>query len=211
MQGAHDDADKGIALQTDFTDLYALRGYASISLGKIDEAIPDFTKAMLVTPREADLYRSRGLAQYCKGDFEGALDDYRQACLLSQPGQNASYAQYFAWCSQVKLGKAAEATKTLTTYMEKTESKRIEGWTKAVGEFLIDEKTEGELLKLAEAPTDTDERNNQLCEAYYYMAMKRFAADNKEGAKEYMKKCVDTDVFLFLEFEMARADVKRAG
>ncbi|HSI83714.1 MAG: hypothetical protein ACAI35_05680 [Candidatus Methylacidiphilales bacterium] len=209
MQGARDDLDKSIALNPKNPATYGMRGFVTISLGNYAEGIEDFNKALALAPQDGEIFRGRGMAEYCMDNNTAALKDYQRAFSYASEGENASYAQYFIWCTQVKLGNAVEATKALTTYMDTPGAKKSPGWTRAVGEFLIDEKTEKELLAIADVTPETGSVVNQRCEAYYYMALKRLAKNDKAGAKEALQQCIDTNVFLFLEYEMARADIKR--
>ncbi|PTY01559.1 hypothetical protein DB346_12485 [Verrucomicrobia bacterium LW23] len=209
MKAAVDDMNEAIKLEKEIASYYSLRGYLKICLGQYDEAIADLTESIRLKNDDNESFRTRGLAYYCKGDLDAALRDYKQSYSLSKPGVYAAYAHYFMWCVQARQGHAAEGTKALTDFLEQPSSKTMDAWCKAVGEFLVDEKTEAELLKLAEAAEDTKVVRDQQCEAYYYIAIKRWAAGNKAGARDYLQKAIDTNVYLFLEYEMAKADIKR--
>jgi len=69
---------------------YTNRGNAYLFIGKVDNAIADFTQAIRLKP-DADLYTSRGAAYYQKGDVDRAKADWAEAKRLkdsSKPPSN---------------------------------------------------------------------------------------------------------------------------
>jgi cell division protein FtsN len=58
---------------------YNYRGVARALMGKYDEAIADYSKALEIRPRYAEAYNNRGFARTQNGDLGNALNDYTRA------------------------------------------------------------------------------------------------------------------------------------
>lgn len=87
--------------------IYNNRGYAYDELGREDEALADFAKAIELNPNFAPAYNNRGYLHYQRGRTEAAIADYTKAITL-HPG----YIE--AWRNRAHLyreiGRYAEAT-----------------------------------------------------------------------------------------------------
>ena len=81
--------DRAIDLKADFTDAYRMRGRAYVSMGRPDNAIPDFTKVTTLQPAEPTVYVERGFAYMDKKDWDPR---YRRrfACACAQRQARAS-------------------------------------------------------------------------------------------------------------------------
>ena len=73
-------------------DAYAWRGKAHYDKGDYDNAIAEFTKAILLKPNYADAYVSRANAYSLKGDYDQAIADYTKATKLDTVNTDA-----YAW------------------------------------------------------------------------------------------------------------------
>jgi tetratricopeptide (TPR) repeat protein len=82
LDGAIFNADRAIALKTDFASAYAVRGLAYQKKGDLDRAMMDFDQAIQLAPDDASTYYVRGLAYYGKGAYEQANLDYNKAMTL---------------------------------------------------------------------------------------------------------------------------------
>lgn len=64
---------------------HTLMGYALRYLGRLDEAIAAYNKALAVNPAYAEAVEYRGIAHLLRGDRAAAMRDYRQLVLLRSP------------------------------------------------------------------------------------------------------------------------------
>jgi eukaryotic-like serine/threonine-protein kinase len=67
------------------------RGYSLHSLGRYDEAVACFNKALEISPDDAPAHGSLGIALQAKGDLDGAIAEYRTALRL-QPDDAATHS-----------------------------------------------------------------------------------------------------------------------
>lgn len=94
---------------------YYRRGWFKDHLGKIDDAIEDYTMAITLQPNDAYQYLNRGVLYSQKGDRQAADNDFKQVILLdSVPDapECAFYAYYY-------LGDKDKAIETLNKALKK--------------------------------------------------------------------------------------------
>jgi lipoprotein NlpI len=65
--------------------------------------------------------------------------------------------------------------------------------------------TEQSVLAEARKGKDGKEVNERLCEAYYYIGLKRLVAGKRKEARDYFTKSVETDIKIFDEYNSAKA------
>src|SRR5512139_183805 len=58
---------------------YNNRGFAYCQIGKYDQAISDFTKAIKINPRLAHAYNNRGAAYLYEDQYDQAISDFNKA------------------------------------------------------------------------------------------------------------------------------------
>jgi tetratricopeptide (TPR) repeat protein len=63
---------------------YAIRAYAYHKLGKFDNAISDYSKAIILSPYDPSLYDQRATSFLGKKDYQNAINDYER-CLVIAP------------------------------------------------------------------------------------------------------------------------------
>jgi tetratricopeptide (TPR) repeat protein len=90
-EGAIEDASRAIRYNSRAARAYATRGFAYYCLGKVDEAIQDYNRALELKPKlvSARIYRST-LRFERLGDYEGAIAD-GEAAIVSEPQNIAAY------------------------------------------------------------------------------------------------------------------------
>jgi tetratricopeptide (TPR) repeat protein len=68
--------------EADWVAAYIARGNAYIGMGRYDQAIADFTKAILLQPDSVMAYTSRGSAYGSAGQYDQAVADFTKAITL---------------------------------------------------------------------------------------------------------------------------------
>ena len=214
FQGA---LDKGSQLLDKFPysfNLYNIIGATNKGLGKLDEAIKAYTKAISIKPDFADAYYNLGNALRDQGKLKKALEAYRKTISV-KPTYFKAYGNIgFIFKDQGKLHEAIEAyTKALSinpdyaeaynnmglAFIEQGELKKaVEAYSKAIsikpnyteaynnmGNALRDQ---GELKKAVEAYTKALSINPDYAEAHNNMgnALKN-QGKLKEAVKAYTK------------------------
>jgi lipoprotein NlpI len=104
----------------------------------------------------------------------------------------------------------APANQKLAAYM--TPERRIsqEPWTAKVGDFLLGNITEDDLIAAAASPDATKDQG-QHCEAWYYAGMKRLLAGDKKVAADDFNRCLATKQTRFTEYRLAEGELEALG
>jgi len=68
------------SVNPDYADAYNNRGNAYSRLGKYQQAIEDYNKAIRLKPDYADAYHNRGLAYFTQGENKLGCIDAKKAC-----------------------------------------------------------------------------------------------------------------------------------
>jgi adenylate cyclase len=74
-------ADAGLAVNPNFAELHAVRGYAENSLGRFEQAKSDLQLAMRLSPRDRGVgwwHLAWGAAELGLGHFDAAIDEFRK-------------------------------------------------------------------------------------------------------------------------------------
>jgi lipoprotein NlpI len=53
------------------------------------------------------------------------------------------------------------------------------------------------------------ELNDRLCEAYYYLGEHRLFEGDREGARKYFQKSIDTEVNWFIEYQLSKVMLRQ--
>jgi tetratricopeptide (TPR) repeat protein len=125
---------EGIEKHPDDARLYRHRGHRYITVRELSKAIADLTKAAQLVagkpdevepdgqpnPRniptstlQSNIYYHLGLAHYLSGDFARAADAYAECMKVSKNNDMLVATTYWAYLTQLRLGKASEATALL--------------------------------------------------------------------------------------------------
>jgi len=64
------------------------------------------------------------------------------------------------------------------------------------------------VLFAAARSADAEKERGQLCEACYYVGVKKLLTGDNAGAAVYFRKCLATEVKTFTEYRFAEAELK---
>jgi lipoprotein NlpI len=135
-----------------------------------------------------EIYLAIGHLQSDLHRDQAALQNLRKVLELD-PRKN--YARFGIWLIRARLGEREEATRELRAQIATGAEEPGHEWESCIGHFLVGDLPEtnflAQAIKTARRPTDQD---GQLCEARYYMGMKRLFDGDKPGAIELLEKCV---------------------
>lgn len=179
-------------------DAYYKSGDQKFDKGDLDGAVAHLTKSIDLDPKSAGAYAKRG---YDQRSWAEALADFRKTCDLA-PGLQ-DYPRIRIWLARARLGERDAATKQLAEYLK---SRKADDWPKRVMRFLAGELPAEEFLAEAESKDAKTDRQ-QKCEAYFYVGARGRIDGDKDKAREYFRKCLETDVKNFLEYTSATAEL----
>ena len=235
LDSALADATKSIELRPKDADGYNCRGHVKMAQSDFDGAIADFTKAVELNPKHDYAYANRGIAKYDKSDLEGALTDltkeiklnpksgeayryrayvlydqqswasalpdFRKSCDLNPADKD--YSQLRIWLIRARLGERDAATRDLAQFLK---GRKADDWPRKIIRFLLGELPEVDFLKAAESENAKTDRERK-CEASFYVGTRSLIEGDKDKAKEYFQKCLDSGVKTFFEHRSALAEL----
>ena len=237
LDGALADLDKSLEIVSDHVHPLLHRARLKTIRQDFDGAIADYTKAIELDPTDGAACRNRALARDHKGDFDGAMADYTKAieldpkeprsyhyrgCLLYDRRKwtdaladfrkadevatsYREYPQLRIWLVRARLGERHAATKELAEYLAAMKSH--DDWYSKMARLLTDQLSEDDFFKAAESPDPKTDRG-QKCEAYFYAAIRRLIDGDREKAREYLEKCLQTDAKTYFEYSSARSELQ---
>jgi tetratricopeptide (TPR) repeat protein len=89
---ASDDCDKAIELNPNGQNLYNVRGFVDLKLGRNDQALADYNTALKLDPNSPHALYGRGLAKKRRGDVDGEAD--RSAARAARPNIEQSFSMF---------------------------------------------------------------------------------------------------------------------
>jgi tetratricopeptide (TPR) repeat protein len=191
-KGDHDkaiaDYTKAIDLKPTSSSAYVYKGDSQMKKGDPIGAMLTFSKAIEVNPKDAEAYYFRGYANYDRRAFKESGDDFQKAYELNRLSEiRTDTLQLRLWLVKARSGQTADATKALKGYAEKEHRGRKGDWFGQIVSYLTGDLPEDQFVGLAGG-------KDQICDAGFYVGVKRLIAKDKAGAKANFKKAVDTGV-----------------
>lgn len=237
LDGALADYNRAIELNGDNPTAYYNRAVTKQAKGDLDGALADFDPAIQLDPKNAAAYHSRGAARVMRGDLDGALADYNRSIELnskdtanyysraglffsvrnwgaaladynrvfelSKEGQE--YPRLYVWLIGARSGQTDAANKELVDYLQQRGN--TADWFSTVASYLLGRISDADLLAGAKSSVKKSE-DGQLCEAWFYIGMKKLIGGDKNGAQDCFNKSLATDQKDYTEYRFARAELK---
>ncbi|MEH2276193.1 MAG: tetratricopeptide repeat protein [Nostoc sp.] len=82
-QGAIEDYNQAIKINSNYVDAYNYRGVSHYQLGDNKGAIENYNQAIKINPNYYKAYNNRGIARSALGDKKGAIEDLNQAIKIN--------------------------------------------------------------------------------------------------------------------------------
>jgi lipoprotein NlpI len=202
LDGAVADYSRAIEIEPEYAVAYSNRGNAKSEKGDSDGAVSDYSRAIEIDPKYAVVYSNRGNVFQAKGQFDRAAADFNKAFELNTKDEYACLRLLIAtWLAK---GDTGGATATLRKHIDANNS---DDWVRTISKYYvgIDNLNEQAVLSEARKGKDGKEVGERLCEAYYYLGVKRLVAGNRKGAAEYFTLSIGTDVKSFQEYNASKA------
>lgn len=159
--------------------------------GDRDGAAAAAKKVVEINPVNARSYALLGIIAYDKRLWKDSMGHFRKALEMNSP--TPVFVRMRMWILRSRQGERAAATKELAQFLKDHKPARLEEYAARIGAFLVGQMTEEDLLKAAESK-DAFEQKLRLCDAHFYLGVKRLLDKDKEGAAESLKKVLDSDV-----------------
>lgn len=111
LNAALDAYSKAVTLSPRFAQAYVNRGYTLHKLGRVEEAVADFTSAIKLDDGIYEAFHNRGACRVFLKDPKGALEDLNRAVELDP---NSAYARYYRARAHLFLGDVDRAIEDLS-------------------------------------------------------------------------------------------------
>lgn len=194
---AETDFTKALSLEPGNPLFYSLRGTCRLSMGNTAGAIEDYTQSISINSQnpagaqnpvaQADL----GFAKFFSKDYEGAYAAFEQSTKID-PITMRYLNPWKVW-TLVLAGKPDAVDEIAAASINKAEKER--DWIDEQVLFLNGKVSEKDLVEFVSKNTDEKFeklKNAQLCEAYYFIAERRFAANDKTAATAFYTHVLKT-------------------
>ena len=206
LDGAIADCNRVIEINPKDFLSYCYRANAKQAKGDLNGAMADLNLAIKINSKFVAAYFGLASCEYLGSNMNGALSDFRHASDLSTQGVFQDYFQLYIWITRTRLGEGKAADKELAAHLEKVGNTTTNEWIRKVAGHLLGKVTEADLIAAAASP-DARKKSGQICEAWYYIGMKKLFSGDKKTATEDFYKCLDTKRDEFTEFQFAEAEL----
>lgn len=206
LAGAIADFSDAVASYPDYSRAYFARGRAEYLDGNLPAAIADYTRALDLNPRFPDARRHRAAARVLTRDWTGALEDYRQVCDLSE--FDDQYTHLLIWAVRSRLGETADADKELADYLGQHPTTTPRGWLSGLADYLLGNIPEHDILIAANASSSPWINADRLCNAWFFIGIKKVVAGDNDAAADDFRKCIATKSKGWSAYTFAQTELK---
>jgi PQQ-dependent catabolism-associated CXXCW motif protein len=229
------DFDQAIALAPKFAAAYNYRGNARYYKGDYDGAIGDFEKAIELGADKSTAYDNLGKVYFAKHDFERAIEEYGKAIALQPDDGNAlsgqawaeiyakrieaaiahltaalkleeSYPYHAIWLHMARMRAGLVNREELAANTEKIDRSR---WPWPVIALFLGASAPEMIHIAARSVGTTSERDDQLCEADFYLGFHRLANGERAEARRLLEAVVNTCPRHNTEYQLGRIELER--
>ena len=198
-----DEACKNADIEYEATkSMFVLRNkvYALLHLKKYQDVIT--LAKQLIEFRKGDTssdFESLGIAYWAIREFAVAIDTWSRAQnSIYQDAAGGIEVQVYLYFAAVKTGQDKLKALAIKQIKKLLRSKRATNWPGPMGDFLLDNISEKEMLSYVVEIPILKER--QLCEANFVAAIKQLEVGNTDEYYKNLKKCLSLGVPAYLEF-----------
>ena len=203
-----EDFTNSLFLKDDDPATWTMRARVRKLAGDYPGALADCSKAIELNRKSPHPYFIRGLIHYDFKKYRKALLDLKKAIRRSGAVE-PDYMWLYHCLIRMRLRQKERGQTELKDYVA-LKKEQPTAWFATVVKFLTGEINEDDFLSAAkdETPKTTAERR---CEAFFYAGTLRMAAGNREGARDFFRKSVATQMRSFIEYESSSIEIQRGG
>ena len=199
------DFDAALVIAPGRPEVLLDRAAARASGGDYEAALADVEHAILAAPAEAAPFRLRGRIRFEQGNYTAAASDFVAADAAAQlKGRRDPYILLWLHMARLRSGAADVAD-----FRQRLAGTDLDAWPGPIARHYLGEATIEATLAAAEAVPEGVQRNERLCEAYFYLGEAELAAGQVVAGEALLRKAVATDATWFTEWNTARAELAR--
>ncbi len=192
------------AIKLNLRDAEAWNGRALVSLaeGRIAEAISDFNRAIELTPQSASYYANRATARMIDGNEMRAIEDFRRAAEFDP---DEPFVNLLLYIAQARAGELEAARTGLEAYATRHQS---QDWPRPIVDLFLGRGSPDAVEQAAKIAPEGKDAAGQRFDADFYIGQWALLAGDEAVATERLKSVYDSRLREYLEFDIARADLR---
>ncbi len=183
-------------IQPDNRNLDYRLGMLNLYMNRLDAAETAFDKAVEKSPLRSDrgvrIHR-RGAIRLLRGKYEEAVEDFDASLELRSSGK--VYPALMRWIAMTRSGKTPDPAE----FGKQIDVRPDKPWLAMTASIYLDENPYGEEQAISLAVTP-----EALCETAFYLGARAWAKGETVNALVFLKKAVDSDVHIYMEYNMAK-------
>jgi PQQ-dependent catabolism-associated CXXCW motif protein len=228
------DYDQAINLDPNNATYYSYRGTAYYSTKDYDHAISDYGQAIKLDPNNADYYNHRGLIYIAQRDYDHAVQDFSKAITLQPEDPRAYFSRARAELYWDKAGAAGDDLSVMVKlapthpygviwlYIARTRAGETDAskfgnmqkfdqtiWPGPIVGLFLGSVTLDAVRSAAQATDDPTTRDNQQCEADFYIGIYQAAKGDQDGARQSFQSAKNSCPYDYVEYEAAGFELAR--
>lgn len=181
---------------------HLMLGRALFGLQEFEKAIPSFGRAAELKIDPANTMRWIGYCRFALGEDQEAIAMLKEAVAATSA---VTPYPYLVLHVAIRRAELSVTDSPLEEVLDSWESE----WARALGGYLLGTLSDKELVKLAKAAKDQSIRDEQLCEAYYYIGATRIVEMDTVAAEVFFERVLGTRKSTFIEYTFARSELRR--
>lgn len=198
--------DRAIELAPDYSRAYSARSWVHHELGNTAAALADADKCISLLPDTPEYVLNRAMLHDMLENTDQARADYDCSLALAEDKSN-NVVWFYASFHLDLLSRRLEG-KPKDAYLADVFT-WPDCWQKRVGLYLAGKINAESLLKDAAQAPRLPERNNQQCEAHYFIGIVNQLAGDFATATRHFELCVATNDLQTVELGLARLHLRR--
>jgi tetratricopeptide (TPR) repeat protein len=182
----------------------SLRGTARLRSGDFERAIADYTQAVERDPANPTARADLGFAYFFSGDYETAAAAFDQSLTLKPDNEFLKPWRYTALMRAGQEGVARSSYASLSSKPPEQQS-----WFDALTLHLMGNLTEEQLIGRVES-RDARLKDAQICEAYYFIGVRKQTTDPEEAAA-YFRRALRSQAKQLSAYQAAQLAVEQGN
>ncbi|MCH7688024.1 MAG: tetratricopeptide repeat protein [Planctomycetes bacterium] len=200
---AEADFSKSLQINSNQSTAYSLRSSSRLLQGKIKGALSDQSQAVRLTPRDPAAHADLGFVSFFSGDYNAAERSFAQSLKLDPTMRHLKPWQYL---TREFNGQTTEAKKKFSPDLKP--DSRSRDWIDHLMAYLLGSISDAELLKAVS--TKPPEINAaQLCEAHYFIGLRKHRSGSAKIAQQHFQKAVQTKATYLSAYRGAQVALKK--
>lgn len=195
------DFNLALRLKPDFVDAFNFIGIHFTQLQEFNQAYEYFDSTLELAPEHEYAYLNRGVALYYGGRPELAVDDL---AVFFQRDTSDPYRALWLYLAEHSVDSTT-ANLNLNKRVDLVDDKF---WAKSIIHFYRGAITQEQFLKgITVGVRSNKELTERLCEGYFYLAKYRQFKGDINGAANFFKLAMGTNVYEFVEHRYAKLEL----